>query len=465
MTLMQNNIFKYAPAAMALLAMSSCGQPKERPPQKPNIIYILADDLGYGDLSCYGQEKFQTPNIDQLAAEGIRFTSHYSGSTVCAPSRCSLLTGLHTGHAPVRGNREIQPEGQQPMPADTRTLAHELKDAGYNTACIGKWGLGYPGSVSDPLKMGFDYFFGYNCQRHAHHYFVDYLWENDRKIEYPEKVYSHDVQTEKAFDYIRSQQDSTFFLYLAYTIPHAEMRLPEAYMEPFINRYPEPNPFPGGHYGAQQHPRAAFAAMVTHMDRDIGRLMQLLKDLGLDENTLVVFTSDNGTHVEGGNDPDFFDSNGPLRGYKRDLYEGGIRVPFIARWKNVIEPGRESNHISAFWDMYPTFCELAGKQPEKNTDGISMVPEFTGKEQPRHDYLYWEFPVLGGRQAVRMGKWKGLRYNLAEGNRNIELYNLDTNPGETRNVAENHPEVLSKISAAMQEAHEPSPVFKLPIDE
>lgn len=447
------------------LALSGCSEKQQKEPDKPNIIYILADDLGYGDLSCYGQEKFRTPNIDQLAAEGIRFTNHYSGSTVCAPSRSTLLTGLHTGHTPIRGNREVKPEGQQPMPASTRTVAHELKDAGYKTACIGKWGLGFPGSVSDPQNMGFDYFFGYNCQRHAHHYFVDYLWENDHKVEYPEKVYSHDVQTEKAFDFIRSNRDSTFFLYLAYTIPHAEMRIPDKYLEPFIGKYPEPNPWPGGHYGKQEHPRAALAAMITHLDGDVGRLMQLLKELGIDENTLVVFTSDNGPHVEGGNDPQFFNSNGPLRGQKRDLYEGGIRVPFVARWPKVIEAGRESDHISAFWDMYPTFCEVAGRKVPQGLDGIPMLPEFKNEPQPQHDYLYWEFHELGGRQAVRMGKWKGVRYNLAKGNRDVELYNLETDIGEEHNIADQHPKIAEKMRQLMNEAHKPSPVFEFPTDK
>ncbi len=462
---MKSHPFYFTALAIFLLSIAGCtSRQKADESPKPNIIYIMADDLGYGDLSCYGQEKFETPNVDRLAAQGIRFTDCYAGSTVCAPSRCTLLTGLHTGHAPIRGNREHQPEGQEPMPADTRTVAQELKDAGYTTACIGKWGLGYPGSVSEPLKMGFDYFFGNNCQRQAHHYFADYLWENDHRVEYEVPIYSHDEMTRKSHSFIRENKDKPFFLYLAYAIPHAELLLPETYLEPFIGRYPEPKPFPGDGYGAQEHPRAAFAAMVTHLDSDVGRLMQLLKELGIDDNTLVIFTSDNGPHLEGGNDPDFFNSNGPFRGYKRDLYEGGIRVPFVARWPGVIEAGRESAHLTAFWDMYPTFCEIAGVEMPPNLDGISILPELAGKKQSSHEYLYWEFPALKGRQAVRMDNWKGVRYDLADGNRDIELYNLADDPGETRNVAGEKPEIVNRIKTIMKEAHTPSPVFPLPVD-
>ena len=455
---------KFAFATLVLLALTSCTGEKQNEPEKPNIIYILADDLGYNDLSCYGQEKFETPNIDAMAENGIRFTDHYSGSTVCAPSRSVLLTGLHTGHSPIRGNKEIQPEGQHPMPENTRTIAHELKEAGYTNACIGKWGLGYPGSESTPLKMGFDYFFGYNCQRHAHHYFVDYLWENDQKIEYEKSVYSHDRQTEKALNFVRENKEKPFFLFLAYTIPHAEMVIPDKYLEPFIGKYPEPSPFPGDHYGAQEHPRAALAAMITHLDSDVGRLKSLLKELEIDENTLVIFTSDNGPHIEGGNDPDFFNSNGPFRGYKRDLYEGGIRVPFVAKWPGIIEKGRVSNHVSAMWDIYPTFCEIAGIDVPKGLDGISMLPELKGEQQPQHDYLYWEFHEKGDRQAVRKGKWKGVRYDLAKGNREVELYNLESDPGETKNIADQHPEIAKTIREIMISSRKPSPIFEFPLD-
>lgn len=453
-------------STISLLHLVACTGHTEKSGQtKPNIIFIMADDLGYGDLSCYGQQKFSTPNLDRMAAEGMRFTNYYSGSTVCAPARSSLLTGLHTGHTPIRGNSEVQPEGQRPMPADTRTFAHLLKEGGYTTGVVGKWGLGYPGSVSEPLKMGFDYFFGYNCQRHAHHYFVDYQWENDQRVEYPEKIYSHDETTHKGFEFISQNSDKPFMLYMAYAIPHAEMVLPEEYIEPFRGKYPEPKPHPPGqHYGEQSHPRAALAAMITHLDSDIGRLMQLLKDLGIDDNTIVIFTSDNGPHVEGGNDPEFFNSNGGLRGFKRDLYEGGIRVPFIARWPGRINPGATSDHISAHWDMYPSFCELAGIHPESNIDGISILPALTGKEQTAHEYLYWEFHEQGARQAVRMGKWKGVKYNLREGNRQLELFNLETDKAETTDVAQKYPEITARIEQILAETRVSSPEFPFPAD-
>lgn len=433
---------------------------------RPNIIFIMADDLGYGDLSCYGQEKFTTPNIDRMAREGIRLTNYYSGSTVCAPARSSLLTGLNTGHAPVRGNKEIQPEGQEPMPADTRTFAHMLKESGYTTGVVGKWGLGYPGSVSEPLAMGFDYFFGYNCQRHAHHYYVDYQWENDQRITYPKKIYSHDETTRKGFDFIRRNRDNPFMLYMAYAIPHAELVLPNEYLDPFKGKFPEPNPWPEGqHYGAQTHPRAALAAMISHLDGDVGKLFGLLTELGIDDNTLVIFTSDNGPHKEGGNDPDFFNSNGGLRGYKRDLYEGGIRVPFIARWPGKIEAGSESSHMAAHWDMFPTFCDLVGANAPQVSDGISMAPLLMGNDQPKHEYLYWEFHELGGRQAVRLNNWKGVKYNLKEGNSKLELYNLANDLAESIDVADEYHEIVDQIEKIMLEARVNSPSFPFPADK
>lgn len=455
-----------AVSSLSILPLVACtGQPGKTEQPKPNIIFIMADDLGYGDLSCYGQEMFSTPNLDRLAAEGVRFTQFYSGSTVCAPARSTLMTGLHTGHTPIRGNREIQPEGQQPMPENTRTFAHILQEAGYATGVVGKWGLGYPGSVSEPNKMGFDYFFGYNCQRHAHQYFVDYQWENHRKIEYPEKIYSHDETTRKGLEFIRNNGGKPFMLYMAYAIPHAEMVLPDEYLETYRGKYPEPNPWPADrHYGEQAFPRAALAAMITHLDADIGRLMALLREIGIDDNTLVIFTSDNGPHVEGGNDPEFFNSNGGLRGFKRDLYEGGIRVPFIARWPSRIQPGKVSDHIAALWDMYPTFCELAGANYESEIDGISMVPALNGKNQTAHEYLYWEFHELGARQAVRLGRWKGVMYNLNKGNALLELYDLQNDPAESNNLAVSHPEVVVEIEKLMQKARVPSQLFPFPAD-
>lgn len=438
---------------------------------KPNIIYILADDMGYGDLGCYGQKKIQTPNLDKMATEGVRFTNHYTGCTVCAPSRCALMTGKHTGHSYVRGNHEMKPEGQMPMPGDTRTVAQALQGAGYTTGCIGKWGLGYPGSVSDPLKMGFDYFFGYNCQMKAHHYFPEYLWENDKKVFYPEnkdgnhKMYSHDECTSKGINFIKENKDKPFFLYLAYAIPHAELVLPEKYLDKYKGKFPE-KPYPGGHYGKQDYPKAAYAAMVSHLDGDVGKINALLKELGLDKNTIVMFTSDNGPHVEGGNDPRFFNSAGGYRGIKRDLYEGGIRTPFIVKWPGHINEGQVSEHVSAFWDVFPTLCDVAGAAAPDDLDGISFLPELMGEEQPKHDLLYWEFHGYGGdKQAVRKGKWKAVRVKIKEANAPVQLFDLEADPYEKSNVAGQYPEVLAQMKELLDKTHVPSKAFPFPYEK
>ena len=433
--------------------------------KKPNIIYILADDMGYGDLGCYGQTIIETPNLDIMATEGVRFTNHYTGSTVCAPSRCALMTGKHTGHSFVRGNREMKPEGQMPMPSDTRTLAHSLQNAGYTTACIGKWGLGYPGSVSEPLKMGFDYFFGYNCQMKAHHYFPEYLWENDKKVFYPEnkngnqKMYSHDECTDKGINFIQENKDKPFFLYLAYAIPHAELVIPENYLEKYKGKFHE-KPYPGAHYGKQDYPRAAYAAMVSHLDSDIGKLNQLLKELDLDDNTIVMFASDNGPHVEGGNDPKFFNSSGGLRGVKRALYEGGIRTPFIVKWPNVVDSARVSNHTSAFWDIFPTLCDITGADYPENLDGISFFPELMQKKQTTHDHLYWEFHgATGDKQAIRKGNWKAVRVKIKSENEPIQLFNLESDPYEKNDVGGEYPDVVKEMKDLFEKEHEKSKVF------
>jgi len=428
--------------------------------RRPNIIFILADDLGYGDLGCYGQEKIKTPNIDRMAREGIRFTQFYAGSTVCAPSRCSLMTGLHTGHTFIRGNKEVQPEGQAPIPAETFTVAKMLHKAGYTTGAVGKWGLGPPGSTGEPNRQGFDHWFGYLCQRQAHFYYPPYLWRNGQKVVLDENrdgtksTYSHDLMTDEALAFVENHQDDPFFLYLAYTIPHAELAVPEDSIEPYRGKFPE-IPFPGKHYGAQKTPRAALAAMISRMDRDVGRLMALLKKLDIDENTLVMFSSDNGPHKEGGIDPAFFDSNGPLRGIKRDLYEGGIRVPMIARWPGKIRPGTETDHVAAFWDLLPTCADLAGTSPPRDIDGISFLPSLLDREQRRHEYMYWEFK---GKQAVRTGDWKAVR--LAPDGP-IELYNLETDLGEQNDVSGLNPAIVSRIERIMNVARTESPEFPL----
>ncbi len=415
--------------------------------RKPNIIYILLDDAGYGDIGAFGQQQFKTPNIDRLASQGMRFTNHYSGSTVCAPSRCALLTGQHTGHTHIRGNREVYPEGQAPLPAGTTTIASMLKEAGYSTACIGKWGLGYPGSSGDPQKQGFDHFFGYKCQRKAHNHYPWSLWRNDQKVMTYGRDYSQDLFSQEALDFVSQNKDNPFFLYLAFAIPHSRLQVPDT----------EP-------YRKERWPlnMKKFAAMMSHMDRDVGRLMDRLDELGISEDTLVMLSSDNGPHKEGGARPEYFDSNGPYRGIKRDLYEGGIRVPMIARWSGTIAPGQTSDHVSAFWDILPTCAEAAGVSAPENIDGISILPTLKGAAQKEHDYLYWEFPAQGGKQAIRKGDWKALRLNLQRISKpRIELYNLKDDPGEQHNIADQHPEIVKEMAELFVTARTDSKLFRL----
>ncbi|MGB2824758.1 MAG: arylsulfatase [Phycisphaerae bacterium] len=422
-------------------ARALAGPPKE----KPNIIFILADDLGYGDIGCYGQKRVQTPNIDGLAAEGMKFTDCYAGSTVCAPSRSCLMTGQHCGHTIIRGN------GRVPLRPEDVTVAELLKQAGYATALIGKWGLGEEASTGIPTKQGFDYFFGYLNQHHAHNYYPAFLWRNEQKVQLKnvvpgtgkygrgvasEKVeYSHDLLAAEALKWVEKNKGGPFFLYFALTIPHANNEARNKGMEvPSYEPYAEKD-WPDAQKG--------HAAMITRMDRDIGRLMGLLKGLGIDGKTLVVFSSDNGPHREGGADPNFFDSNGPLKGIKRDLYEGGIRVPGIARWPGRIKAGAVSGHPWAFWDFLPTACEAAGVQPPENIDGVSFLPEMLGGKQAARGFLYWEFHEGGGSsQAVRMGRWKGLRKSPTGP---LELYDLTADVGEEKNVAADHADVVRKI--------------------
>lgn len=444
---------------------------------RPNIIYILADDLGYGDVGVYGQQKFRTPNIDQLAKEGIRFTQHYSGSTVCAPSRSALMTGMHTGHTVVRGNKEVRPEGQYPIPDSTYTMAKALKMQGYATGIFGKWGLGYPGSEGDPVNQGFDTFFGYNCQRFGHNYFPRHLWSNSDSIVLhgnagrSKEVYAPELIHEKTLNFIEENKGGPFFLYVASIIPHAELVAPEFLMQKHRGKYQTEKAYIGydggpkyrqGPYESQMEPRAAFAAMIELLDIQVGEIVEKVKKLGLEENTLIVFTSDNGPHQEGGADPNYFDSNGQLRGYKRDLYEGGVRVPMLAKWKGKIREGSKTDHISAFWDMLPTFVDLANGTLPEGLDGISMKPTLLGneKEQKRHDYLYWEFHEKGGRQAIRQGDWKAVKYNVLEQDSSIELYNLALDVGEENNLAAKFPEKVKEFEALFLRARTPSQVFK-----
>ncbi|PID92778.1 MAG: arylsulfatase [Bacteroidetes bacterium] len=444
----------------------------------PNIVFILADDLGYGDPSCYGQEKFTTPHLDQLAADGIRFTRHYAGSTVCAPSRSVLMTGLHTGHTPIRGNREVKPEGQAPLPASAFTIAEMLKEAGYVTGAFGKWGLGFPGSEGDPMKQGFDRFYGYNCQRYAHRYYPAYLWDNDQKVMLEGNDWTHrtsyapDLIQKQVLDFIREYKDSSFFAYVPMVIPHAELVVPEdSILSSYMGRFPE-EPYtghPGADYGpglrvpaycSQSAPRATFSAMVRRLDQHVGEIVALLKELGIAENTLIMFSSDNGPHQEGGADPSFFNSSGNLRGLKRDLYEGGIRVPFLAAWPGTIEAGRSSAHVSAFWDLMPTLAELSSARVPA-TDGISFLPELLGQAQPEHEQLYWEFHEQGGKQAILKDGWKAVRLGVRDDPAApVELYNLNSDPAEQHNLAAEHPVLADSLARLMDASRIPSETFR-----
>jgi len=397
---------------------------------QPNVIFILSDDLGYGDLGCFGQARIKTPNLDRMAAEGMRFTQAYAGTTVCAPSRCALMTGQHTGHCSIRGNKEIKPEGQEPMPADTFTVAHVMKRAGYATGVIGKWGLGFPGSASTPEKMGFDYFFGYNCQTKAHEYYPAALWRNTNQVMLDGRSYSHDLMADDALEFVRRHREKPFFLYLPFTIPHGKFQVPTQ------------NPYAGESWPDQWK---NIAAMITRMDKDVGRLLDLLKELKLDGNTLVFFASDNGA----GYQPKFFQSSGPLRGMKRDMYEGGLRSPSIARWPGRIKPGVVSDQVWAFWDLMPTLAELTGQKPPPNMDGISILPTLLEGKAIDHPPLYFEFHERGFTVAARLGEWKVVRLGTGLP---IELYDMKTDPAEQHDVAARYPDVVKRFEEYLKTA-------------
>jgi arylsulfatase A-like enzyme len=437
---------------------------------RPNIIIILADDLGYGDVGCYGQKRIQTPHIDRLAKEGLRFTDFYAGCTVCAPSRCVLMTGLHTGHAHIRGNAGRERPEIQTLRASDVTVAEVLKTAGYATALCGKWGLGDEGSIGTPNKQGFDFFFGYLNQFHAHNYYPAYLFKNEDR--YPLKnvvpgdgpfgsgvatkqvEYSADVITAEALKWVEQHKDGPFFLYYSPTLPHANNEGGKNGME-----VPDLGPYANTDWPPQQK---AHAAMISRLDSDIGRLLDLLKKLRIDDNTLVFFSSDNGPHREGGNDPDFNDSNGPLNGIKRDLTEGGIRVPFIARWPGKVTPG-VSHFAGGFQDLMPTLAEVAGATAAlpSNLDGLSIVPTLVGrpeKQQP-HDHLYWTFYERGGGQATRVGEWKAIQQPI---NSPVRLYNLAKDIGEEHDVAAQQPDIVARLAATMKAAYTPHENWKMP---
>ena len=436
---------------------------KESKAETPNLIFIMVDDLGYGDLGCYGQKTIKTPNIDRLAAEGMKFSQFYAGCTVCAPSRCVLMTGLHMGHCYIRGNAKID------LRPEDVTVAELMKSKGYATGLFGKWGIGHEGTSGMPTRQGFDRFFGYLDQHHAHNFYPSFLIDQEQRMELRNVVpnegqygqgvatskvdYSHDLIMSRALSFVEKQKDDPFFLYLALTIPHANNEAGKKGMEiPSLGEFAERD---------WPEPQKGTAAMITHMDRDIGRLMQMLKDLKIDKNTIVMFTSDNGPHAEGGNDPDFFNSNGPLRGIKRALYEGGIRVPMIARWPGHIEAGSTSDHIGYFGDLMATASEISGAELPEGRDSISFLPTLLGDadKQQNHDYLYWEFYEQGGRRAVRIGDWKGIIQPWDSVK--VELYNLAADLEESKNVAAEHPEVVARVKAAIKDAHTPTDIWKV----
>jgi len=440
--------------------------------QPPNIIWIMADDLGYGDLGSYGQEVIQTPRLDQMAAEGLRFTQFYSGHTVCAPARSSLMTGQHTGRTRVRGNFSAHSGGRVPLePADT-TVAEILQQAGYTTGLVGKWGLGEPGTTGIPNKKGFDYFWGFLNQARAHTYYPEWVWRNtDRVILEGNQggergQYSHDLDMEESKQFIRANREGPFFLYMALQIPHAELLVPDDSLVEYLDEDGQSifneTPFPGrGNYSAQDKPNATYAAMVTRMDRDIGRLLDLLKDLGIDENTIVFFTSDNGPHSEGGYDPDFFNSNGPLRGIKRDLYEGGIRVPMIVWMPGTVPAGEVSDQVWSMWDFLPTAAELTGTEPPGDIGGISMINALLNQPQQDPEYLYWEFHEGAFSQAVRFDDWKAVRNDIDQP---IELYDLSTDPGEKYDLAEEHPDIVARAEELLRTARTESIHWPVELD-
>jgi len=477
---------------------------------RPNIIYILADDLGYGDLGCYGQKLIETPNIDKLAASGMRFTQHYSGAPVCAPSRCVLLTGKHMGHSYIRGNDEWAErgkvwdyramiadstlEGQRPLPENEILFPQLLKTAGYTNGMVGKWGLGAPHTNSTPIKKGFDFFYGYNCQRQAHTYYPVHLYKNDRRdylsndtvapdtklekgadpfslnsyLKYTLKEYAPDLMFKELTGFVKTNKDHPFFMYWATPIPHAPIQAPQRWVDYYVKRFGDEKPYLGDKgYFPHRYPHAGYAAMISYLDEQVGLLVQQLKDLGLYENTLIIFTSDNGPTYNGGTDSPWFKSAGPFKcefGWGKGFtHEGGFRVPMIASWPGKIMSGSVSNHISAFWDVLPTICELTGIKIPDDADGISFLPELKGQKQKTHKYLYWEFPETGGEQAVRMNKWKAIRQNIKKGNLQIQLFDLETDLQELTDVSSQYPDIVKQMERIMIKEHVPATqdIFKM----
>jgi arylsulfatase len=489
-------------AGILLVAIAGCHQ-KEQNVQKqhPNIIYILADDLGYAELGCYGQEKIETPNIDALAENGMRFTQHYAGAPVCAPSRCVLLTGKHLGNAQIRGNDEWgsrgdvwdfqamfenpELEGQRPLKPGTKTIGRLLQQAGYKTGVVGKWGLGAPHTEGIPNKQGFDFFYGYNCQRQAHTYFPLHLWKDSSRVLLDNKLippntklpegadiydpesyndfwltdYSPELMQKEVINFIKDNKEQPFFMYYATPIPHAPIQAPPRWVNYYVEKFGDEEPYLGERgYFPHRYPHAGYAAMVSYFDEQVGEIITTLKELGLYENTLIIFSSDNGPTFNGGTDSPWFDSAKPFkseRGWgKGNVNEGGIRVPMIAHWPGKVPAGTESNHISAFYDVLPTLCSVAGINKPEDTDGISFLPAMLQKaNQEKHEFLYWEFPAYGGQQAVRMGKWKGIRKNIFQDSLQVRLYNLEEDIREQKDVSAEHPKIVEQIEGIFEREH------------
>ena len=485
------------------MLLVSCGEKQNR----PNIIYILADDLGYGELGVYGQELIETPHIDALAKTGMRFLQHYSGSPVCAPARSVLMTGQHSGHTHIRGNDEWTErgdtwdyeamfdnpflEGQRPLPDSIITVAEILQNAGYITGMVGKWGLGAPTTEGVPNKQGFDLFYGYNCQRQAHTLYPMHLWKNevrdllDNKMVPPHSNlkqgadpsdpasyndfqlndYAPELMHKEALNFIDENKEKSFFLYYASPLPHVPLQAPKRWVEYYQKKFGPEKPYIGKSYFPNPTPRATYAAMISYLDEQVGDIVAKLQDLGLYENTLIIFTSDNGPTYSGGADTPFFESAKPFkteRGWAKGyLHEGGIRVHMIASWPGHIEPNSKSDHLSAFYDVLPTMCEIIGLPIPDQTDGISLLPTLLNNSQKKkHEYLYWEFPAYNGQQAVRLGKWKGIRKDIFDGNLEVELYDLNNDIQEQNNLAPQYPEVVEKIEVIMKQEHIPSSLDK-----
>jgi arylsulfatase len=473
---------------LAILALCVCvaasNSPAAPPLERgPNIVLIVADDLGYGDLGCYGQQHIKTPHLDELARQGLRFTQFYCGAPVCAPSRCALMTGKHTGHAAIRNNKppkglaKIREQyawetpGQQPLPNSEVTIAELLHTRGYATAAVGKWGLGMPGTSGDVNRQGFDLFYGYHCQAHAHNHYPKFLWRNDKKEPLTGndgtatgQTHSQDRFTDEALQFLKQHRERPFFLYLPFTIPHLSLQVPAESLAQYADKLPEASYNHKDAYFPHDTPHAAYAAMVSHMDSAVGKIVAEIERLGLSENTLILFTSDNGPVYNrlGGSDSEFFNSSGPLRGRKGSVYEGGIRVPLIARWPGRIAAGRETTQIAANWDILPTLCEIAKSDIPQKLDGISLTSTLFGKDDQRqHEYLYWEFPAYSVQQAIRAGNWKVVRRDINQGDEPFELYDLSTDIAEQHDVATDHPEIIRRLTAHAAAAHAPSNVFPL----